>query len=395
MRTTIPLHDDAAPYSAAVAEHDWIMLAGQVDADNTGRVGHPGDPAAQTAAAIGNIERLLRQLDADLRDLVKLVVFYVQPGVEEAGLQAQIGALLGDGAAAVITLVPLRQLRYAGLAVEMDAYAMRSGDKTAITLPELPDPGPGLCHGLSCDEFVFVGGQSSADATTPVRFAGDLVSQNRQTLDNLHCILNGLGVDVAQIVKANSWRASPPSAGAYAQAARDRFEFFSAARPAVTGITIPGLAAVGHLIRLDLWAVRAPLPRTHVMPPDHWGWQLETTYSHGLQCGDWLFVGGQAALDRDCHVQQPENPLTQTEITMAFVQDVLRSAGVDFENVLKINTYSTGRSDERQQHLHALNRYFKHPGPASTCVPVDSLAYAGQVVEVEAIACAAPAPGQL
>ena len=175
-------------------------------------------------------------------------------------------------------------------------------------------------------------------------FAGDLPSQNRYALDGVAAILDGLGANPGDIVKFNTWRAPPPSPQAYRRAAQDRFDFLAAARPAATGITIPESTRPGPLIRMDAWAMRSTgggaLPRRTLKPAQHWDWPSPTPYSQGLRCGPWLFVGGQAALDKDGKVVGAGNRADQTELAMRYVAQVLGAAGACFDDVLKLNTYN-------------------------------------------------------
>lgn len=387
------------PIASSWGVHDGELIAvsGQVDMHRDGRVGHTR-LAGQAAATIDHIRGVLESLDCDFSDLVKLVVFYAQHDAPyEEDLRDLVSGLLDKRAEVVLTLVPLRYLGYPGIKIEIDAYAMRDRNGSAMprvtaVVRDLGDPGTGLCHGLRCGEFIFVAGQSATTSNGKIGFPDDLVSQNRQVLEKFETILAEFSAGPADIVKVNSWRAPPASNAAYVQAARDRFDFLQPAAPAVTGITVPGLRASGCLIRLDLWAMLTreghSLPHTRLQPENHWDWKLATGYSHGLRCGDWLFVGGQAALDEHGEIQQPGKPIPQTRITMDFVERILREGDTGFDDVLKLNTYYCGTDDATRLHenLQVRNACFNVPGPASTGVPVDNLAYPGQEVEVEAIA---------
>ena len=260
-------------------------------------------------------------------------------------------------------------------------------------LPPLPEP---FCHGLRCEEFLCVGGQAAFDEQGEVLFAGDLPSQNRHALDGVAAVLDALGAVPGDIVKFNTWREPPPSPAAYGRAAQERFDFLSAARPAVTGITIPASAGPGPLIRMDAWAMRStgaePLPRRALKPGGHWDWPSPTPYSQGLRCGPWLFVGGQAALDARGRVVGALDPAGQTELVMRYVARVLEAAGAGFDDVLKLTTYYCHGDGDAvlRAGTEARNRRFSPPGPAWSDVPVDELAWPGMLVEIEATAAIGP-----
>ena len=333
-----------------------------------------------------------------LSDLTKLLVFYTpEPDFGPAEIRRRLARLLGPGVTTTVTLLPLRELAYPGLMIEIDAYAMRHPggerpDRTSTTLPTIEAPGDVFCHGLRCGDFAFVSGQLPVDRAGRVMFAGDLPSQNQLVLDNVAAILESLGLFVEDIVKVNTWRAPPPSRAAYEQAAQARFAFLRQAAPAVTGITVPGLVPEACLVQMDVWAMPAAdggiRQRDRLRPDDHWDWSSPTPYSHGLCVGDWIFVGGQAALDGNGAVIAPGDLVAQTDITMDYVQQVLRATNAEMSDIIKANTYYCPHNGATAFHdnLKVRNKRFRSPGPASTGVPVDTLAYSGQRVEVEAIA---------
>ena len=296
-----------------------------------------------------------------------------------------------------ITLVPVRELRHPNAIIEIEGYAVAGASGKAlereyVTLTELAPPGENFCHAVRCGEFVFVSGQSARIADGQVLFPGNLPQQNRQVLKNIDQILAVLGVDRKDIVKANTWRLPPPDPGQYRAAARDRFAYFADAAPALTGITIPDVSGDKALITIDIWAMRKPgnerIPRQSIQPENHWDWSTPTPYSQGLRCGQYLFVGGQAALDRNGAVLHPGDMRRQTRSTMEYVDQVLRAGSSRFTDVIKVKTLYTGAgcSANYRHCVDVRNQYFESCAPASTSVPVDELAYQDQTVEVEAIA---------
>lgn len=347
--------------------------------------------SAQVSASVGALRVALASVDAQLRHLVKLVVHYRQRDCAESTLLAEINAALGVGVKVVITLVPLTTLARRGQKLQISAIAMSNLQRQHCTLDWLGDPGPSACHGLRCGAFTFTHGQSASSAQQAVLFRGDLVSQNRYTLDSLNTILEELGASRATIVKANSWRADAPSEAAYLQAAHDRFEYFAAARPAVTGITIPGLAPLGYLNRLDVWAMDGELSRTRYSPAAHWGWKIDTTYSHGLRVGDWLFVGGQAALTSKCEVSAPGDLPKQLDLTVAFINQVLSAADSDVSQLVKLDSYYCADT-HAQLPAQIRDALGQRAAPAYSHVPVEHLAYPRQVIELEALCYQASAP---
>ena len=390
--------NQASPGCEVARSDRLIAVSGQADFDSFGQVPHPADARAQVVGVVDRIRERLERVGAELSDLTRLVVFHVpQPGGGEREMRALLARALGPEVLTTLTMVPLPRLASSGLLIAVDAYAMRGADGRRIEraplavpgLASLPEP---FCHGLRCEEFIFASGQSALDERGEVLFGGDLPSQNRHALEGIAAILDGLGAGPGDIVKFNTWRAPPPSPQAYHRAAQDRFDFLAGARPAVTGITIPESTGPGPLIRMDAWAMRsnrgAPLPRRTLKPARHWDWPSPTPYSQGLRCGRWVFVGGQAALDAHGKVVGAGSRADQTELVMRYVAQVLRAAGACFDGVLKLNTYYCHRAGAGalRDGAKPRSRWLSPPGPASSDVPVDELAWPGMLVEIDAIA---------
>ena len=391
-KTVSAIHRSAEnqpPYSAVVRSGSLVAFGGQN--------GAPGDIEEQLGRVVEKISMLLEQVDAALRHLVKLVVFYRSTnGLSAHYLRERLSVNLPSSRGIALTLVPVRELSDAESIVEIEGYALvgdtaDESQRNCVTLADLPPPGAAFCHGLRCAEFVFVSGQSAQGMDGQAMYP-DLPGQNRRVLENIDRILGALGADRKDIVKANTWRLPPPDVEQYRAAAKDRFSYFGEARPAVTGITVPDVAGDSLLITIDAWAMRNPdnslLPRQFLQPLNHWDWSVITPYSHGLRCGRYLFVGGQAALDQSGGVLQPGNVMTQTRDTMDYVGAILQAGAASFSSVIKMNTlYVAGKNGcNYRPCLETRNPYIQSSAPASTAIPVDVLAYPGQVVEIEAIA---------
>ena len=86
---------------------------------------------------------MLRELDAELADLVKLLCFYVNDGtVDEREFLEAIAAALPAEAKPAVTAVPVPYLAYPGMVVEIEGYAMRGEDGEALPRSLAPHRGP-------------------------------------------------------------------------------------------------------------------------------------------------------------------------------------------------------------------------------------------------------------
>ena len=108
-------------YSRAVRTGDEIHVSGTTATDEDGRVVAPGEPYAQTARAIENVETALSALDAARSDVVRTRLFVTDIDDWEA-----IGRAHGDAFGAVrpaTTMVQVERLIDPEMVVEIEAVA--------------------------------------------------------------------------------------------------------------------------------------------------------------------------------------------------------------------------------------------------------------------------------
>ncbi len=108
-------------------------------------------------------------------------------------------------------------------------------------------------------------------------------------------------------------------------------------------------------------------------------------YADAVQSQGLLFVSGCVSLDRDGNVVGEGGFLAQARQCFSNLGEVLRAAGVDFENVIKLTIYLTD-IDDRPQLTQIRRDLFGEVKPASTLVEVSALALPELIVEIEAIA---------
>lgn len=111
--------------------------------------------------------------------------------------------------------------------------------------------------------------------------------------------------------------------------------------------------------------------------------------SLGFRVGDLVIVSGQAAIDDAGSVVGADSFDRQAERTFENLRRVLEAGGSSLENVVKVTIYLTDMSNFPKI-VELRGRYFTPPYPADTIVEVRSLALPELMIEVEAIAVAAP-----
>jgi reactive intermediate/imine deaminase len=112
------------------------------------------------------------------------------------------------------------------------------------------------------------------------------------------------------------------------------------------------------------------------------------TYSHIVKAGKMLFIAGQVGATADGKVAGA-GMKEQTEQVLRNLQTVLKSQGLDFSHVAKINIFTTSIAEFRAQDVAEVRaRYFGQNRPASTLVQISALATPDYKIEIEAIAVA-------
>jgi reactive intermediate/imine deaminase len=112
------------------------------------------------------------------------------------------------------------------------------------------------------------------------------------------------------------------------------------------------------------------------------------TYSHIVKAGKMLFIAGQVGATAEGKVAGA-GMREQTEQVLKNLQTVLKSQGLDFSHVAKINIFTTSIAEFRAQDVAEIRaRYFGQNRPASTLVQISALASPDYKIEIEAIAVA-------
>lgn len=377
---------------------DLVFVGGQVDLDAEGNVRHAGDLQRQTEAVLDYIQTVLGELDCEMQDLVKLIVFYVHDA-EEAPEQmlAQIAARLGPAPGPVVSLIPLPALAYPGMMVEIEVVAMRAleGARPARTQagadgrPALPAP---LSHALLCGGMLFVGAQSAVEADGSVASPGELVTQSRLVMEHIGRLLAELGAGFDDAVKVNRYYVAGGTAKDWEGSACVCASFFDEPGPAATGVPLQRLPKSGAMIALELTAMLddegRSIAREHGWPKGHWDWPVHLPYQHGLKCGRMIYVGGQVSLDPAGGVIDPANMQAQTHTSLRNIAAVLEGFGATLDDVVKVTTFYRGSAsaDALHENFRIRSQSFSEPGPATTGVPLPFLAYEDMVIEIEVVA---------
>lgn len=102
-----------------------LTLAGQGPVDESGALLHEGDPAAQLALAVANVEALLAAGGMRWADVLRLTVYAVDLDAVLAAWDVLAERLATAGATPPMTLLGVSRLAIPGMAVELEVTAGR------------------------------------------------------------------------------------------------------------------------------------------------------------------------------------------------------------------------------------------------------------------------------
>jgi len=382
-----------------------IWIGGQLDMTGTGEVCHAGDVFAQIPPVVRHVERVLEDLEAGLADLVKLLCFYVNDGsLDESTVLAAIAGALPPEARPAVTLIPVPYLAYPGIALELEGYTMRGEDGAALPRGFAPSPGLSplsdrFAQALRCGKMIYVSAQSPVDGRGRVLAPGDIVAQTEQVMRQIEAALGHFGAGFDDVVKLNRWYVGGGTVADFEPAALACAAHFYEPGPAATGVPIPRHALTGQQIKIEVVAMLGEddqhLPRRFSWPDSLWDWHVHLPYKHGLACGEMIFLGGQVSIDKQGRTVNPGDLAAQTRQAMVHIGTVLRDLGADYHDVCKVTTVYQSRPNATDLHDNLVIRsyFFPDPGPATTGIPLPTLAYPDMAIEIDIFAMKEAADG--
>lgn len=107
-------------------------------------------------------------------------------------------------------------------------------------------------------------------------------------------------------------------------------------------------------------------------------------YTDAVRFGNLLFISGLAPLDAEGRLVGGDDPAAQTRKIFESMRLILKEAGADFRDVLRVTVYLTDIED-RPKVNPVRQEFFGETRPASTLVEVSALVVPGMRVEIEAV----------
>ena len=126
------------------------------------------------------------------------------------------------------------------------------------------------------------------------------------------------------------------------------------------------------------------MPRKIIQPKGLW--DPRPRFAQVVRIGKQIYIAGQTAVDENGNVVGKDDIEAQTRQVFQNLQKCLEAAGAKFDQVVKLNIYST----DLDAHLGSITKvrkeYFPKEPVASTTVQVARLVHPDWLIEVEAIA---------
>ena len=126
------------------------------------------------------------------------------------------------------------------------------------------------------------------------------------------------------------------------------------------------------------------MPRVIIQPEGVW--DPRPRFAQVVRIGNQVYVAGQTAVDESGNVVGKGDIDAQARQVFRNLQKCLEAAGANFDQVVKLNIYST----DLDAHLPALTKtrreFFPREPVASTTIQVPRLVHPDWLLEIEAVA---------
>jgi len=126
------------------------------------------------------------------------------------------------------------------------------------------------------------------------------------------------------------------------------------------------------------------MPRKVIQPKGLW--DPRPRFAQVVKIGNQIYIAGQTAVDENGNPVGKGDIETQTRQVFKNLQRCLEAAGATFDQVVKLNIYSTDLDAHLGTIAKLRKEYFPKEPVASTTVQVPRLVHPDWLLEIEAIA---------
>jgi enamine deaminase RidA (YjgF/YER057c/UK114 family) len=230
-------------------------------------------------------------------------------------------------------------------------------------------------HGTRHERLMFVGGQCDLDEQGNVNNPGDLARQADACMGHVERVLESLDGRADDLVKLNVFHAGKTVEDEHDLLRRIGRHIRGDVWPVISLVALPRLAYPGMAVTVDAVAIDnrdGKAPRKAAAPAQHAPWPRDAEFSHGVRCGEMMFIAAQSARGPDGAIRHHDDIAAQAQLTIDNIAHVLQAMDADLDDVVKLNTWYVGfgTDEDWRRAARIRSEAFTFPGPGATGVPV-------------------------
>jgi len=254
-------------------------------------------------------------------------------------------------------------MRLSILLITLGALVLPAAEKKVITPASGPPPVGPYSPGILAGDYLYVSGQGAAKADGS--FPSTPEEQVSQCLANVRSIVEAAGLTMDHVVYAQVYMKDLGSGEDLNRAWTKVFPSNPPARAVLGVARMP----TDTPVEITVVAIRDIGRKIAIRPP---GLKINAPVAPGMMTGDRMYVSSFPGRDPNTG-QVASDPAQQTQFALAVMGDILKTAGMDFKNMVFVNPYHTDKMP-----ANAMNTvYAKHfefgNTPARATIRVASL----------------------
>ena len=229
-------------------------------------------------------------------------------------------------------------------------------DVAAQSRQTIPGPMPNLpfSAAVSADGLIYVAGTLVAE--------GDVKAQTRATIEQISGVLQKSGSSLANVASVNVYLTKAADFAAM----NEVYRTFWPKDPPVRTTVVSELVIPGALVEMSMIAIPNGGERVVIHPSD---WiKSPNPYSYGIRSGDTLFLSGLVARNGKDNSVVEGDMTTQTNAVLDNAAQVLKAAGMGFENIVSSRVFITDQARFQDMNKAYVSRFPKEPPARATVI---------------------------
>jgi 2-iminobutanoate/2-iminopropanoate deaminase len=207
---------------------------------------------------------------------------------------------------------------------------------------------------VKADGLIYVAGTLSAE--------GDIRAQTRKTIDDISGVLQKAGSSLANVASVHVYLTKAEDFAAM----NEVYRTFWPKDPPVRTTIVSDLVVAGALVEMSMVAIPNGGERVVIHPGD---WMKSPNpYSYGIRTGDTLFLAGLVSRNGKDNSVVEGDMTTQTRTVLDNAGQILKAAGMSFDNVVSSRVFITEPGPKFQEMNKVYTTYFTKDPPARATV---------------------------